>query len=488
MNNNKRFILNIMSDAVMIFAVSLIPSVAVSVICDEDAVTQSMPLIMLSYLFLGAAGRRYSGRISAQVRPRIWYMTTFFTWLLIIMLTVPLFCFGMPQYSFIDAVMESCAGWTTTGIGVYDTVALPHSLQLCRSTCNWLGGIGIIMAVLAFVPARQYVGWGLASTEFPGPSFMKSVSEFRQGYRKVVLVYIILTMLQFIMLALCGMPVFTAILTSMSGISTAGMQHIDNGVISGLPYVIKLIITLFTFIGSVNFTLILLIAGGKTRALKKDSEIKVHMGRLIFTVLFICGFVTASGHGAGIAKVFSDVTMQVISFASTSGYIVTDYTSWPQVCIIFMLLQMFMGACAVSTAGGIKTSRMIIAIKTVTSGIYRYVHPNCVRTLTYNKKPLTNDQVVRANLFIALFMITFLGGALLLSFDSMSISDALNYSQAMITNTGTSIGELNAPEYAEHFSAFSKSVMCLLMIAGRLEIYPFIMIFLRNFWRSDAPV
>ena len=485
MNKNRRFILNIMADALMIFALGLLPCLITALLLDGEEVAKGIGIVMVLSFISGMSGRIVSGKMETQVRPRIWYMTTFFTWILLICLTVPVFYFGIPGYSFIDAVLESCASWTTTGIGIYDTSTLPYALQLCRSVCNWLGGVGIIMTILSLVPTRQYIGYGLVSTEFPGPSFLKSVAPFRSGYRMVVLLYILFTLVQFILLMLAGMPLFTSILTALSNSSTSGLQHINNGVATGLSGPVKAIITIFALLGSVNCTLFLFILNRKFGEIKKSSELKFYFWRILLTGLLITGFVYAGFPERNVFRVLADAFMQVISFVSTSGYIITDCAAWPPACMLFILLQMFIGSCALSTGGGIKVARIIIALKTVSFSIYRHIHPSSVRTLTFNKKPMTSDQVLRANLFLALFMITYLGGALLLSFDRMGLYDALNYSQAMITNTGTSIGELDAPGLAEDFSAFTKSMMCLLMIAGRLEIYPFIMIFMRSFWKPE---
>ena len=488
MNRNKKFILNIVSDALMIFGVSMLPSLAVAVIRSETAVTGVLGAAALLFAASGLAGRRLSGRLEAQVRPRIWYMTTFFTWMLLIALTVPVFYFSIPGYSLTDAMLESSACWTTTGVGIYDTASLPWSLQLLRSTCNWLGGVGIIITVISLVPTRQFLGYGLVSTEFPGPSFLKSDNTFRKGYRKVVLVYILLTMLQFIMLLIAGMPEFTSLLTALSNTSTSGLRHIGNGVVTDLSAPLKAIITLFAFLGSVNCMLFLLIMNRRIRDIRNNSEIRVYVFRLLAAAALITGFTAAGTAGGGLLRSFGEVFMQAVSVMSTSGYIITDMSHWPEVCIIVLLIMNFAGACSLSTGGGIKTSRTIIAFKTVSYGIYRHIHPNSVRSLTFSKKPMKSDQVMRANIFIALFTLFWLGGALLLSLDDMTVRQAFTYSQAMLTNTGNTAGDMGAPVLVQGFTPFTKTVMCLLMIAGRLEIYPFIMIFLKNFWRSDSAV
>ena len=488
MTRNRRFILNILADALMIFGVSMLPSLLVAVIFREDQPALATGAASLCCFIAGLAGRQMSGGLEAQVRPRVWYMTTFFTWILLIALTVPVFYFSLPGYSVTDAVFESAAGWTTTGVGIYDTASLPRSLQFLRSTCNWLGGVGIIMTLLSLVPTRQFLGYGLVSTEFPGPSFLKSDNPFRKGYRKVVLIYILLTMLQFVMLLLAGMDEFTAVLTALSNTSTSGLRHIGNGVVTGLSAPLKIIITIFAFLGSVNCMFFLLIMNKKLREIRYNSEIRVYVCRILAAGIIITGAIAAGSGGRGLFRTFGSVMMQVVSVLSTSGYVITDVSHWPQACVILLLLMSFTGACAVSTGGGIKTARLIIAFKTVSFGIYRHIHPSSVRSLTFSKKPMTSDQVMRANIFIVLFMLFWMGGALLLSIDDMSLQQALTYSQAMLTNTGNTMGDLGAPTLVQDFTPFTRIVMCLLMIAGRLEIYPFVMIFLKNFWRSDSAV
>lgn len=488
MTRNRRFILNILADALMIFGVSMLPSLLAAVIFREDHPALATGVAALCCFAAGLAGRAVSGGLEVQVRPRVWYMTTFFTWILLITLTVPVFFFSIPGYSVTDAVLESAAGWTTTGVGIYDTASLPRSLQLLRSTCNWLGGVGIIMTVLSLVPTRQYLGYGLVSTEFPGPSFLKSGNDFRKGYRKVVIIYILLTLLQFIMLIIAGMDGFTAVLTALSNTSTSGLRHMGNGVVTGLSAPLKAVITLFAFLGSVNCMLFLLIMNKKAGEIRYNSEIKVYVCRLLAAGAVITAFIAAGTGGRDLLRTFGRVMMQTVSVLSTSGYVITDVSHWPKACVLLLLLMSFTGACAVSTGGGIKTARMIIAFKTVSFGIYRHIHPSSVRSLTFDKKPMKSDQVMRANVFIVLFVLFWLGGALLLSLDDMSLQQALTYSQAMLTNTGNTMADMGAPTLVSDFTPLTKAVMCLLMIAGRLEIYPFVMIFLKNFWKSDSAI
>ena len=488
MTRNSRFILNILADTLLIFGAGMLPSHIAAVIFNEDRAALVTGAAALGCFIAGTAGRQVSGGLEAQVRPRVWYMTTFFAWMLLIILTVPVFYFSMPGCSAADAVFESAAGWTTTGAGIYDAASMPRSLQLFRSTCSWLGGVGIIMTLRSLVPTRKYLGYGLVSTECPGPSFLKSDDPFRKGYRKVVLIYILLTLLQFILLMMAGMDEFTAVLTALSNTSTSGLRHIGGGIVTGLSAPLKIIITLFAFLGSVNCMLFLLIMNRRIREIRYNSEIKVYVFRLLAAGIIITGFIAAGNGSRDVFRTFGRVMMQVISVLSTSGYVITDVSRWPEVCVILLLLMSFAGACSLSTGGGIKTARLIIASKTVSLGIYRHIHPSSVRSLMFSRKPMKTDHIMRANVFIVLFLLFWMGGALMLSLDDMDLRQALTYSQAMLTNTGSTIADMGAMVPVSGFTPFTKAVMCILMIAGRLEIYPFVMIFLKNFWKSDSAV
>ena len=444
---------------------------------------------MLASVLLGFLGRRLGGRISSAVRPRVLFMTTLLTWFVLILVSVPIFFFGIPGHSVSDAILESTASWTATGIGAYDADIMPLGLQLWRSTCNWLGGIGIIMVVITLLPSRQFMGWTLAATEFSGPDFLKERNEFRQNYRRIVAMYAGLSLVQFILLMIAGMNPIHAVMTALSNTATGGLHHINNGVITSLSVPLKAIITLFAFISSLNATAFINLIHRKWKNLKNSSEAKVYVPYVLGLTLLISFFVIKDGRSTGsAAAVFGSSLMQVISSVSTAGYIVSDVHSWPDASVIILLLMMFIGSCALSTGGGIKLARIIIAVKTASYSIYKCVHPSSVRSLTFDKKPLKSDQVIPANLLIALFMITYLLGALLLSLDNITLYQALNYSQAMLINTGISPGSLETPGLAVAFSSYGKLVLSVLMIAGRLEVYPILMLFFRGFWRSDSSI
>ncbi|MBR2674374.1 MAG: TrkH family potassium uptake protein [Mogibacterium sp.] len=413
------------------------------------------------------------------------YKITVAAWLLLISASSLVYYFIMPEYGFSSALLEATAGWTATGIGAYDAASVPLGLQIFRSISNWIGGVGIIMLALTLLPSRQFMGWTLAATEFPGPDFLKSETDFRRHYRKIVAIYACLSLLQFILLLLAGMAPLEAFMSALSNTSTAGLNHINNGVVTSLSPQIKIILTFFAFICSVNSAVFIHILRRKWKDLKKSSELKIYILRIAATVILISGILILRGHDGNPVQTICSVLMQVISFFSTSGFIISDIAAWHDVCIIILMIMGFAGACSLSTGGGFKICRLVIAVKTMSYGLYRHVHPSSVRSLTFDKKPIKSETVVSANLFIALFMMTYLLGALLLSFDNMSLASALGYSQAMITNTGLSLASPGSAGLATGVSAYGKFVLSFIMIAGRLEVYPLLMLLFRNFWKSE---
>ena len=485
--NDKRFFLNIFSIALIVYGISELPPFFVALHLGEHEPMIALGISTAVCIAAGILIRTVFDMNAQGVQSRMNYLTTILTWLILIGITTCVYFFGRAEFTWIDSFFEASASLTTTGMGTLDVSIFPYSLQLWRSMLNWLGGIGIILISVSFIRNWGFSGHSLASVEIPGPEFLKSSVTVKTTYRHILYIYLSLTFVHFILLDIAGMEPFDALLTALSNISTSGMQHIENGVITQLTTPVKVIITVFAFLGSVNVSFFILILMQKYRLVGRRTEVGLYVRRILLTSAVIALSIVLTG-GGDIFSSFGDAIMQTVSFLSTSGYIVADCHRWPLIAQLIILLQMFVGACAVSTGGGIKLARVEIAFKTVHFGLFRHIHPRAVRPIKLNNEPVKQDQLVTANMFIALFMLIYIISAVFLSLDNKneSIFDALNFSQAMITNTGTSIAELDAPGLAARFSPLSKIIMSLEMLAGRLEIYPVLMLFFPSFWRSDS--
>lgn len=484
MNKEKKFVLHIISTAIMIFGFFIIPAVLVCLVYNDYEQLKVISIIMTFCITIGAIGQKIFNCEVIRVTSRICFMTTIFAWLTLILITSIPFYFCSLNISYIDAIFESVAAWTTTGISVINSDVMPIGLQMLHASCNWMGGLGIIVLALTFLPTWQFVGRSLVVTELPGPGFIKSNTTFRKAYRRSLFVYIGLTVLQYIILRFASMPRTTAVITSLSNISTSGLVHINNGNIIALSASVKIIISIFAFFGSINFSFFILISLKKFREAFKNPELKFHAARIIITSFIISlALIVSHSVSTGIRD-FGNILMQVTSYFSTSGFMITDTSSWPATCRALIIMQLFIGACAISSGGGIKAARIIIAFKTIKATIYRHIHRNAIRPINFGGEPLKLNTLLRSNLFIAVFIITYLLGALILSLD-LDISSALNISVSMLSNTGSYIGKVLTPSKISDYSLLTKLTMCVLMIAGRLEIYPVLLIFFRGFWRSN---
>lgn len=478
--------MNIFSAVLAMYGIAAQPAVFAAAYYEENDALYPLLAVSLISISAAAAIRNLFDTDAEVVRPRMNYLVTVNCWLFIICITAVVFGLSGAGLSADECIFEAASCLTTTGTGPLGAANLPQSLILWRSMLNWLGGIGLILTAVSCMSGWHFSGHALVSVEMQGPDFLESFLTYRKSYRNILKIYIFLTAIHFILMCLTGMAPLDSFMTSLSTISTAGLQHLNNGIISGLPASQKTIITVFSFIGSVNISLMLSLFIKGSFSLRKNSETVLYAVRIIITALLIWLILALTQHADAI-KHLGDSLMQTVSFMSTSGYIVAGRMEWPFICRLLIILQMFIGACAASTAGGIKTARLQIGFSTARFGLFRHIHPRSVRPVSHSGTVLKTEQLVQSNLYITLFIFVYFAGALLLSVSNStcSVTDALSYSLAMLTNTGTTTADI-AGQAAVHFSPLSRIVMSVEMLAGRLEIYPLLMLFFKGFWKSDS--
>ena len=469
----------------IIYGLSTLPPLCVAFVLDEVRALYTLAPILALCVFSGILMRTFLVFETTKVRPRMNYLTTTMIWLFMIAATSVAFYFGLTETTGIDAFFEAAAAVTTTGIGALSTSVFPYSFMLWRSILNWIGGVGMVLIAVSCISRWGFSWQALVATEVPGPEFLKTNVTSRKTYRYLVYIYLGLTLLDFVLLVIAGMDISDSVLTALSNVSTAGFQHINNGDITGLSVPIKTIITIFSFLGSINISFFVLIMFRKFEFTGKDSETVRYLIHIVITSVIIAAALTA-GAGEAFMKSLGNALAQTVAYLSTAGYIVSDCSKLPLGCQVLILMQVFFGACALSTGGGIKISRVNIGARTMSYDMFRHIHPHTVKPVRFNGVPLKQDQLVSANMYIGIFMLLYICGALLLSLDSKdgSVFDALCYSQAMLTNTGTSIAEVSAGRVPE-FSAFAKIIMAIEMLAGRLEIYPVMMLFSGAFRNAE---
>ena len=481
---NRKFVLNILAIASIVYGVAMLPSIVLAVKYHEVGVYKAMIIIASFCFLLGSVMHRHLNNDLSNVKLRICYMTTIIVWIMLIVLSAIPYYTSAQHYSIVDSLFESTASWTTTGASAIDNSFLPVGLRMWRATCNWLGGIGIILLVISFLPQWQFVGQRLVSTEIRGPNFLMSTTTFRKAYRRIIIVYCALTIAQYIALRLAGFGQLDACVTTLSNSSTSGLQHINNGVIIGMSTPVKVILTVFAFLCSLNVGAVIVLISGRLKTLLRMTETKAYIIYIAVISIIMTIAILYTHQDMSFGYVFSTTLMQTVSFASTASYIVSDCWTWPTFCKSIIMIMMLIGSCALSTGGGIKISRFVIAAKTLRGSMFHIIHPSSVRTMKYNGKVCKQEDVLSANIYIAVFLVMYFVGAILISLEGTNVYESLSCSLAMLGNSGTPTVFLRNPGLFADMNGFSKLSMCFLMLCGRLEIYPVLLLFSRKFWNT----
>lgn len=409
----------------------------------------------------------------------------------------------IPNY--IDALFEIMSGFTTTGASIIsDITVISHSSLFWRSFSHWIGGMGILVFILIFIPeSNEGSSMHLLRAESPGPQVGKIVSKMRVTTRILYLIYLGLTLLEFIFLV-CDKPiagyendkVFISMLTAFGSAGTGGFGVIPGGIQMFSAYS-QYVIAIFLIMFGCNFALYYLLLIGKIRHILKSEELRTYF-IIVFVavaIIFISLITQISKIDYTTEEAFRHSLFQVASIITTTGYTTTDYNVWPVMSQTVLLLLMFMGGMAGSTAGGIKTSRIVIAIKGAVTSVRKLINPRYVPKMKFEGKTLEEKTVNDVSSFIVLYLVIILLVTLLLSFDPINgqtitiISDAGEYqvehglfanfssSLACISNVGPGVGAVGPYSCFAGYNAFSKIILTFTMLLGRLEILPILILF-----------
>lgn len=385
--------------------------------------------------------------------------------------------------SLIDAFFETSSGFTTTGSSILtDVEALAKSSLFWRSFTHLVGGMGILVFALAILPQIESESVHIMKAEVPGPVFGKLVSKLSSSARILYKMYLIMTVVVVILLLFGGMNLFDSLLHAFGAAGTGGFG-IKNG--SVLPYdsaYIDYVLSFSMLIFGVNFNLFYLVVIGQVKEALKSEELRWYIG-IVFAAVFLIGLNLYS-HYDSFWKMIRDVFFSVSSIITTTGYSTADFGSWPIFSQTILLVLMFFGASAGSTAGGLKISRVAILWKTAVSEFKRNAHPNRVVTIKYEGKPLDKGIKHSVTNYFVIYIIIFFALLLLISIDAPDFMSAFSAVAATFNNIGPGLGTVGPLASFAHISDFSKVILSFAMIAGRLEIFPILILFNRNTWRK----
>ncbi len=382
--------------------------------------------------------------------------------------------------SFIDAFFETVSGFTTTGASILAgsaVEAMSKGLLFWRSFTHWIGGMGILVLVMAIVPTDSGRSIHIIRAEMPGPIIGKLVPKLKSTAKILYLIYIVLTLVEVVMLLAGGMSFYESLLHSLGTAGTGGFGIKADSIASYNPY-IQWVIAIFMFIFAVNFNIYYLILVKKLRQVFKSEELWVYIGVVALSV----GLITYNIYG--IYNNFSDSlrhsTFQVASIISTTGYATADFNSWGNLSKGILLLLMFMGGCAGSTAGGFKVSRVVLLFKRIKANLRRMLHPRSTEFVRFEGKKVENETLTGVTVYLAIYLFCFVIVFFLLLFEQYDFETNFSSAVSCFNNVGPAFSK--AASNYDIYSPFAKVVLSFAMLLGRLEIYPLILLFSPRNW------
>ena len=385
--------------------------------------------------------------------------------------------------NFIDAFFEIVSGFTTTGSSILTNVeALSKGLLYWRSFSHWLGGMGVLVFLLAIAPGSKDTGFTmhLLRAESPGPSVGKLVPRMRKTALILYLIYISLTVLNFIFLIAGRMPVFDAVCTAFGTAGTGGFGIKNDSMASYSPY-LQNVTTVFMLLFGVNFSCYYLLLLRQVKNVIKDEELRSYL--LIVAGAIVLITLNIKNLYANLAEAIRHASFTVSTIITTTGFATENFDRWPAFSKSIIMFLMVVGACAGSTGGGLKIARLLILVKSLRRNITKVLNPRKVRMVRNNGQVLNETIIENTNAYLAAYVLIIIGSYMLISLDGFSIGTNFTAVLACFNNIGPGLEAVGPTCSFAEFSGFSKLVLSMDMLAGRLEIFPILVLFSRGTWR-----
>ena len=382
----------------------------------------------------------------------------------------------------VDALFETVSGFTTTGSSILsDVEALPKCMLFWRSFTHWVGGMGVLVFMLTILPMSGGYHMNLMRAESPGPSVERFVPTVKSTAKILYGIYICLSLLELLLLLVGKMPMFDA-LTLTFGTAGTGGFGIKNDSIGSYTTYQQTVITIFMILFGVNFNVYFLFLLKKIRQGLKNEELRAYLGIILGAILLIT--VNIAGKFGNPFLAFHHAAFQVGSIITTTGYSTVDFNTWPTFSKTVLVLLMLIGASAGSTGGGIKVSRIVILAKSVKKELKQYLHPHSISKIKMDGKPVEHEVVRSINVFLIAYLLIYAVSILIVSLDNFDFTTTFTSVAATINNIGPGLDLVGPAANFGILSVPSKLVLIFDMLAGRLEIFPLLLLFVPDTWRK----
>lgn len=409
------------------------------------------------------------------------YIIVALSWILLSVCGALPFVFTGAIPSFVDALFESVSGFTTTGATILQEVeSLPKSVLMWRSFTHWVGGMGVLVFIMAFIPLSGGQNMYIMKAESPGPSVGKLVPRIKTTALILYVMYFALTLFEFLFLVFGDMNIFEALNTAVGTAGTGGFGIRNDGMASFSSYT-QIVVTVFMFLFAINFTSFYLMLHGKFKE-AFNTELRVFLSiAAIATLVFTLN--TRSMYSS-FGEALKHCAFTVGSLMSTTGFATTDFNLWPEISRTLIVLLMFTGACAGSTCGGIKLSRLIILFKTMTKEFRLLIHPKQVHKVKLDGRQIDHDVIRSVNTFMVCYASLFAVSLFILSFDGLDFLTHFTAVSTAINNVGPGLNLIGPMSNFSVLTTSSKLVLIFDMLAGRLEIFPILLLLTPATWKK----
>lgn len=458
----------------------LLPALIAAIYQEEEGLTFLVVSIclLLIYCLIGRKKPKNStiyGKEGMAVAGLSWVLWAIFG-------ALPFWLSGcIPNY--LDAVFETISGFTTTGATILtDIEALPRCMNFWRAQTHWVGGMGVLVLVMMVTSFGDENSMHLMRAEVPGPEASKLVPKAKSTARILYLMYLALTLVMVVFLLFGGMDLFDAVLHSFSTAGTGGFSNRNASISYYNSAYIDGVITVFMILFGINFNLFFLLLLVNVKDVFKNEELRVYLG-IIATAIVLITF-NIAGSYKSLLEAFRYAAFQVASIITTTGFYTANFDLWPEFSKCILLSLMVIGACAGSTGGGIKVSRLIILLKSIRRSIEKMLHPKSVSIMKVNGKRVTKETLDGVHMYFICYVFVVLVSVLLVSLDNKDFATTFTSVLTTLGNVGPGISAVGPVENFQSFSVLSKLVFCMDMLIGRLEIFPYLLLMSVSFWKK----